>query len=259
IAQAFVSAIEEASPLNAVALHDAHPELIPSGPDGAAALTMLAERLMALDLPDRAVALLNQVMARAAPGPARAAAGARLAMLHLRGRDAPLALAALAESAAADLAPALQRERALLEARARAAQGQGEASAFAALGAYGDEALAEFLAERRDFAGAAAALGRHLDRAMQNLSAPLPPSLVRGLVRQAALLALADDRQGLAGLRAARSPILAGSPGEAAFNLLTSDPVRGLADLPRLQRELELFRVLPAKLDQLRTRSAMAR
>lgn len=165
----------------------------------------------------------------------------------------------LAESAAADLAPALQRERALLEARARAAQGQGEASAFAALGADGDEALAEFLAERRDFAGAAAALGRHLDRSAQGLAAPLPPSLVRGLVRQAALLALADDRQGLAGLRAARSPILAGSPGEAAFNLLTSDPVRGLADLPRLQRELELFRVLPAKLDQLRTRSAMAR
>ena len=259
IAQAFVSAIEEASPLNAVALHDAHPELIPSGPEGTAALTMLAERLMALDLPNRAVALLNQVMARAAPGPARAAAGARLAMLHLRGRDAPRALAALAESATADLAPALQRERALLEARARAAQGQGEASAFAALGADGDEALAEFLAERRDFAGAAAALGRHLDRSAQGLAAPLPPSLVRGLVRQAALLALADDRQGLAGLRAARSPILAGSPGEAAFNLLTSDPVRGLADLPRLQRELELFRVLPAKLDQLRTRSAMAR
>jgi len=259
IARAFIGTMEDATPLNAVALHDAHPELIPSGADGTAALTMLAERLVALDLPDRAVALLNQVMARAAPGPARAAAGARLAMLHLRGRDAPRALAALAESAAADLAPALQRERALLEARARAAQGQGEASAFAALGADGDEALAEFLAERRDFAGAAAALGRHLDRAAQGQSAPLPPGLVRGLVRQAALLALAEDARGLASLRAARSPMLAGSPGEAAFNLLTSDPVRGLADLPRLQRELELFRVLPAKLDQLRMRSAMAR
>jgi hypothetical protein len=87
----------------------------------------------------------------------------------------------------------------------------------------------------------------------------LQPGLVRALVRQAALLALAEDAPGLAGLRVARGPILAGSPGEAAFNLLTSDPVRGLADLPRLQRELELFRVLPARLDQLRMRSAMAR
>ena len=165
----------------------------------------------------------------------------------------------MAESAAAELSPALWRERALLEARARAAQGQGEVSAFGALGADGDEALAEFLAERRDFAGAAAALGRHLDRAVQGLSAPLQPSLVRGLVRQAALLALAEDAPGLSRLRAARGPILAGSPGEAAFNLLTSDPVRGLADLPRLQHELELFRVLPARLDQLRIRSAMAR
>jgi len=173
--------------------------------------------------------------------------------------DISTAFTPLAESAAAELSPALWRERALLEARARAAQGQGEVSAFGALGADGDEALAEFLAERRDFAGAAAALGRHLDRAVQGLSAPLQPSLVRGLVRQAALLALAEDAPGLSRLRAARGPILAGSPGEAAFNLLTSDPVRGLADLPRLQHELELFRVLPARLDQLRIRSAMAR
>ena len=265
IIRAFIGAMEQATPLNAVAMYDAHRELIPSGGDGTAALTMLAERLVALELPERAVALLNQVMARTTPGEARAAAGARLAMLHLRGRDAPRALAALAASHAAELAPALQRERALLEARARAAQGQGqgegqgEASAFAALGPDGDEALAEFLAERRNFAGAAAALGRHLDRAVQGQSAPLQPGLVRALVRQAALLALAEDAPGLAGLRVARGPILAGSPGEAAFNLLTSDPVRGLADLPRLQRELELFRVLPARLDQLRMRSAMAR
>jgi len=265
IIRAFIGAMEQATPLNAVAMYDAHRELIPSGGDGTAALTMLAERLVALELPERAVALLNQVMARTTPGEARAAAGARLAMLHLRGRDAPRALAALAASHAAELAPALQRERALLEARARAAQGQGqgegqgEASAFAALGPDGDEALAEFLAERRNFAGAAAALGRHLDRAVQGKSAPLQPGLVRALVRQAALLALAEDAPGLAGLRVARGPILAGSPGEAAFNLLTSDPVRGLADLPRLQRELELFRVLPARLDQLRMRSAMAR
>ncbi|WP_368419800.1 hypothetical protein [Rhodovarius sp.] len=261
IIRAFIGAMEQATPLNAVAMYDAHRELIPSGGDGTAALTMLAERLVALELPERAVALLNQVMARTSPGEARAAAGARLAMLHLRGRDAPRALAALAASHAAELAPALQRERALLEARARAAQGpgQGEASAFAALGPDGDEALAEFLAERRNFAGAAAALGRHLDRAVQGQSAPLQPGLVRALVRQAALLALAEDAPGLAGLRVARGPILAGSPGEAAFNLLTSDPVRGLADLPRLQRELELFRVLPARLDQLRMRSAMAR
>ena len=267
IIRAFIGAMEQATPLNAVAMYDAYRELIPSGGDGTAALTMLAERLVALELPERAVALLNQVMARTTPGEARAAAGARLAMLHLRGRDAPRALAVLAASHAAELAPALQRERALLEARARAAQGQGqgqgegqgEASAFAALGADGDEALAEFLAERRNFAGAAAALGRHLDRAVQGQSAPLQPGLVRALVRQAALLALAEDAPGLAGLRAARGPILAGSPGEAAFNLLTSDPVRGLADLPRLQRELELFRVLPARLDQLRMRSAMAR
>ncbi len=259
IAQAFATALERETPLNAVALHDAHPELMSSGPEGAAALAALAERLVALDLSDRAAALLTQAMARATPGPARAAAGARLAALHLGERDVPRALAALAESVAPNLPPALQRERSMLSARALAQQGQGDASAFAALGADGDEAMAEFLADRRDFSGAAQALGRHLDRALQGQAAPLPPALVRGLVRQAALLALAGDTSALASLRALRGAILTGGPGEGAFNLLTTDPVRGLADLPRLQNELELFRVLPARLDQLRTASAMAR
>jgi hypothetical protein len=261
ISAAFMAALEHETPLNAVALHDAHPELMPSGAAGAAALSLLAERLTALDLSDRAVALLRQAMERAPPGEARAAAGARLAALHLAERDVPHALAALADSAATGLPlpPMLQRERSLLAARARAQQGEGEASAFAALGPAGDEALAEFLADRRDFAGAAAALGRHLDRALGGQPAPVAPALVRGLVRQAALLALAGDAAGLARLRAARAPLLAGGPGEGPFELLTTDPVRGLADLPRLQNELELFRVLPARLDRLRTASAMAR
>ncbi len=259
IGGAFLAALARETPLNAVALHDAHPELMPGGADGAAALSLLAERLIALDLADRAVALLGQAMARAAPGEARASAGARLAALHLGERDALRALAALAESAAPELPPALQRERALLAARARSQQGQGEAGALAALGPDGDEALAEFLADRRDFAGAAAALGRHLDRALAGKAAPLAPALVRGLVRQAALFALAGDAAALSSLRATRGAMLTGGPGEGPFQLLTTDPVRGLTDLPRLQNELELFRVLPARLDRLRTASASAR
>lgn len=259
ITAAFLAALEVDTPLNAVALHDAHPQLLPNGPAGAEALAMLAERLMALDLSDRAVALLRQAMDRAPPGPARAAVGTRLAALHLGERDGARALAALADSAGPGLSEALAQQRAMLAARAQAQQGQGETSAFTALGAAGDEALAEFLAERRDFAGAAAALARHLDRALAGQAAPLEPALARGLVRQAALLALAGDMAGLAELRSTRGPLLAGGPGEAPFQLLTTDPVRGLADLPRLHGELELFRVLPARLDRLRSELRTAR
>ena len=259
ISAAFLAALQGETPLNAVALHDAHPQLMPDGPDGAEALAMLAERLLALDLSDRAVALLRQAMERAPPGAARAAAGTRLAALHLAERDGARTLAALADSAAPGLPAAMEQQRAILAARAQAQRGQGETSAFAALGEAGDEALAEFLADRREFAAAAAALGRHLERALTGQAAPIEPSLTRSLVRQAALLALAGDMPGLAQLRASRGPLLAGGPGEAPFQLLTTDPVRGLADLPRLQSELELFRVLPARLDRLRSELQMAR
>jgi hypothetical protein len=44
-----------------------------------------------------------------------------------------------------------------------------------------------------------------------------------------------------------------------AFRLLTADPLRGLADLPRLQRELQLFRTLPTRLEALRAGAPLTR
>lgn len=252
--RAFTEALSQETPLAAVALHDSQPELMPTGPAGVAALSALAERLAALDLPERATGLLRDALGRTPPGEARAALGARLAALQLAERDPAAAAATLAASASPALPEPLRAERAMLAARAA-----GQREGFVALGPAGDEALAEFLAERRDFAGAAAALGRHLDHALRNQAAPLPAALQRTLIRHAALLAMAGDDRGLERARAARGPLLAGTPAEIPFQLLTTDPVRGLADLPRLSRELELFRTLPARLDTLRTASATAR
>lgn len=254
IRRTFAEAMAQEAPLGAVALHDAHPELMPQGAEGVAALALLAERLAALDLPGRATMLLGDAMGRAPPGEVRAALGARLAALQLSEREAAAAAATLSASAAPDLPEGLRQERAILAARAADAR-----EGFAALGAAGDEALAEFLAERRDFSGAAAALGRHLDTALRGRAAPLEPVLLRAVVRHAALLALAGDSAALGRIRAARAALLTGTPAETPFQLLATDPVRGLADLPRITAELELFRTLPLRLDRLRTASANAR
>ena len=53
--------------------------------------------------------------------------------------------------------------------------------------------------------------------------------------------------------------MLSGTPAEALFQLLATDPVRGLADLSRIPAELELFRTLPSRLDMLRTARADTR
>ncbi|MBS7791316.1 hypothetical protein KTR66_15035, partial [Roseococcus sp. SDR] len=253
IQSAFLHALEAESPLGAVALADAHPELLPAGEAGEGVLAMLTDRLVALDLADRASALLRRAMEHAPPGEHRAALGARLAALRLSERDAEGTLAALAASSAPRLPPALIEARSLLAARAEARRGNRAlaAEALQALGPAGDETLSEMMAEARDFSGAAAALGRHL--ATLPAQGPLPDSAQRLVLRQAAWLAMAGEQPALAQLRARHGAQLTPGPMATAFEALATDPVRGLADLPRLARELNLFRSLPQRLEPLRT------
>jgi len=254
IQQAFLHALESEPPLGAVALYDAHPELLPQGDSGETMLALLTERLTSLDLADRAAGLLRRAMERAPAGEQRAALGARLAAQRLSERDVEGALSALSASSAPRLPQPLVEARSVLAARAEARRGNRAlaAEALQALGPAGDETLAEILTEARDFAGAAAAFGRHLATETRGAGA-LGEAQQRSVLRQAALLAMAGDE---AGLSQHRSRFVARlTPGDiaTAFEALTTDPVRGLADLPRLARELNLFRGFPQRLEPLRT------
>ncbi len=254
IQAAFLHALETEAPLGAVALYDAHPELLPQGEAGEGMLTLLTERLLALDLPDRAAGLLRRAMERAPAGEGRAALGARLAALRLGERDAEGALSALSASSAPRLPAPLVQTRSLLAAQAEARRGNRDLAveALQALGPAGDEPLSELLADGRDFVGAAAALGRHLN-SLPAGGEPLSEAQQRLVLRQAALLAMAGDERGLAQHRGRFAAQLAAGPMAGAFDALTTDPVRGLADLPRLARELNLFRSFPQRLEPLRT------
>lgn len=255
IQQAFLQALEVEPPLGAVGLYDAHPELLPGGEAGEAMLALLADRLAALDLPDRAAGLLRRAMERLPAGEGRAALGARLAAQRLGERDAEGALEALSISSAPRLPPALVERRSLTAAQAEARRGNRELAieALKALGPAGDEALSDILAESRDFAGAAAALSRHLAASTPAAPGAMSEPLQRLALRNAALLAMAGDEPGLAALRARYAARMARPELAAAFEALTADPVRGLADLPRLARELNLFRQFPQSLEPLRT------
>jgi hypothetical protein len=232
--ETFLAALRSEPPLSAVALHDSQPDLLPANAAGEEALAMLAERLGSLDLADRAAALLRRAMERMPAGESRAALGARLAALRLAERDAEGALAALASSAAAGVPPGLVLERSLLAARAEARRGRRElaSEALAVLGPAGDETLAEILADARDFVGAAAALARHL-ASVTPPRGPLPESIQRIALRVATLLAMGGDERGIAALRRSHGPRVDHPSYAGAFEALTVDPVRGLADLPR--------------------------
>lgn len=251
----FLEALAREAPLAAVALHDAHPDLLPPDARGEAALITLAERLLALDLPGRAAVLLRGAMDRAAAGsPQRAELGLRLAEVHLSEGEAAAALAALSASSADALPAPLARMRAIAAARAESRLGNGAAAiaGLRALGTEGTEPLAELLAAARDWAGAARAQATHLEATLPPLPAPLRDEDRRGVLRLAALMALSGEAEGLRHLAATQGTRMAEGPLADAFAALTADPLQGVADLPRLQRELRLFRELPGRLEALR-------
>jgi hypothetical protein len=260
IGAAFLAALEQEAPLSAVALFDAYPELLPAGASGEAAMLVLAERLVALDLGERAAVLIGQAAARTA-GAARAALGLRQALLRLADGDAAGTLAALEASAAMPLPEALSTERGILAARAQARLGQHEAAvaALQALGAAGAEPLSHMLLEQQDWSGAARAFAAHLCALLPAAPAPLDEQQRRLVLRQAAMLVLAGDEPALTALRKDYAPRIEDGPLIEAFTMLTADQLRGLADLPRLQRELQLFRDMPPRLEALRAGGSVTR
>jgi hypothetical protein len=107
------------SPLSAVALYDEFRELTPAGADGDRMLSLLADRLVTVDLLGRAGELLDGLVAKRLSGLEKVHAGTRLAAIRMLDQKPELALKALKDSEIDQvLPPDLAAERRRLEARA---------------------------------------------------------------------------------------------------------------------------------------------
>ncbi|SMF68050.1 hypothetical protein SAMN06265365_12419 [Tistlia consotensis] len=114
------------APLTALSIYDEFKELTPPGPKGDAIIAALADRLVDIDLLDRAAELLDEQVAHRLTGLERCRVGARLALVQLLDRQPAKAIAAL-DASAMTAPPAelhLQRER--LRAKALIDLDQGE-------------------------------------------------------------------------------------------------------------------------------------
>jgi len=249
---AFASALQSAPPLNAAAFFDAHPEFLPEDEAGIRSVLVLADRLAALDLVDRASAVLRDALARLTDPAARRPVSTKLAAIRLAEGDAPGALAAL--EAATD-GNGQEVERAILRGRALARAGNRRVAegVLSELGDDGAEALAEIRAAAQDWLGAASAMMQHIDAKVPPAPAPLGPVMRRNLARAAAYAAMANDTALLAQLRDTYGARMQGGPLAEAFTLLTGESLRGIQDLPRLQREISQLRLLPERLGGLNT------
>jgi len=107
-------------PVTALALYYEFQELTPLGKDGDGMIQHLADRLVDVDLLERAAELLTHQVTYRLKGNEKARVGTRLAVIHLLDGKPEKALTALAESEGATLPATLQDERRYLQARALA-------------------------------------------------------------------------------------------------------------------------------------------
>ena len=246
-------AADALAPMELVSLVDENADLLPDGPEGEALQARLADRLLALDLPQRAGPLLEKLMNAAPTGVGRAGFGARLAAMRLREGDAAGALSALTASDVADLPKDLAERRTLLLADAQA-HGGDTAHALAELEALdtaaADEARATILEHANNWPGAQKALADYASKTVP-AEGTLDDRQQRTLLRLATAAARAGDQAELATLREHETARMATGPLADMFRLLTADQVRGVADLKRSGQEAALARALPAELKAL--------
>jgi hypothetical protein len=229
------------APFEFVALAEENADLLPEGEAGEQVAGLLADRLLALDLPARAGPLLARLAERAPSAPARAQFGLRLAALRLGESDGAGALAALAASDATGLPPPLAERRAVLAARAEAQGGHLDAALARLAPLDGTEAAAaraDLLEAAKDWPRASAALAALAARTVPAAGA-LDAAQRRTLLRLAAAAAQAGDDTTLALLRRRDLPRIGTGPDADLFGVLTEAPVRELPDLPRARAETQ--------------------
>jgi len=223
---------------------------LPAGPALDAAALRVANRLAELDLHAQGAALLQRAAERSE---APAALRLRQAELLVAGGQGRTALDILQATAPSGAARPARRE--LVEARALVLAGDvGRAEeVLRRLGAAGAAPLAELLASRQDWAGAAQALAQHAGGVLPAAPAPLDEPQRQLLLRLAAFSALAGDEPRVAELRASYGPRMArGSMAEAFATLVAEAPRQGVPDLDRLRREVAMGDKLSEQLRSLR-------
>jgi tetratricopeptide (TPR) repeat protein len=221
------------TPVAAIALYDEFRELIPTGTQGDDIAQGLVDRLVAVDLLDRAGDVLEKLVKERLTGEAKAKAGVKLAMIRLLDRKPEPAIAALRVSEANGLPTELARDRNRVEAQALGDLGR-TAEAISRLTTdetrEADMLRAELTWRAQDWNGAAAALTRLVIPA----AGDLVDEQARQAIRLAVALSLSRDKDGLKRFDGAFGPAMRKGPYKDIYQVVASDagtPVGDVRDI----------------------------
>ena len=212
-------------PLQALALFEEFKELTPSGPEGDEVILRLADRLIDVDLLDRAAGVLESQIAYRLHGPAKARAAARLALVRLLNQEPAKALEALDTGVPPDLPAELIAERRRLRARALLELDRSD-EALAALGT--DDRIeslrlrARILQHQENWPAAVLVLERLVPLAPP-AERPLREAEMEAVISLAAALTMAGEREKIRALERNYAQAMSRGPYRDAFAVLIGD------------------------------------
>lgn len=189
-------------PLRALAFYEDFKELTPAGAAGDAVIRKLADRLVSVDLLDRAAALLETQVKTRLSGAEQARVAAQLALVRLLDHKPQDAIAALDIPVVAELPPELLHQRAELKARAEAELGQNDE----ALGTLTDDDSGDADRLRADIYWRThnwSAVAGLLQKSLKDpgTDGSVEPDTAGAIINVATAMVLGNDRDGLEQLR----------------------------------------------------------
>jgi hypothetical protein len=226
---------DKLAPVTAIGLYDEFQELTPSGTQGDEMIRRLADRLAGVDLLERAGELLRHQVEFRLSGIEKVRVGTRLAFLNLSDRKPSLALEALEASEAPEIPVDLSARRRYIRVQALTDLGRSAEALALIINDQSEEAnrlRADINWKLKRWAEAAAALEATIQKPIGNR--PLEPAMARRLLDTATAMTLAKDERGLTRLRRNFGPLMEKTQWREGFELLTSEPERGIIDYRRL-------------------------
>src|SRR6185437_8181996 len=219
------AAAKTMSPIKALALYDEFKDFAPVGERGDAITHGLVDRLVAVDLLDRAAAVLEDEVTHRLSGPDKARGATQLVLLRLLDHNPEGALKALAIDVSKDLTPDLLRRRQQLRARALLElDRRDEALAIIVddTSRDADRLRADIFWRGRNWRDAAKALS-HLAPSV-GADSKLDKEGSQLVLDWASALTLAGDRPGVAELRQTYGKAMGATVYGDAFRVVAGDP-----------------------------------
>jgi tetratricopeptide (TPR) repeat protein len=244
------------APLTSLALYEQFKELTPSGPQGDAIIRKLADRLVAIDLLERAGNLLDDQVRTRLTGLDQARVGAQLALVRLMDHRPADAIAVLDLPVASGLPDELTRQRIELRARADAELDKPDD----ALQALADDASADADALRAEIYLKTENWPKLADTLLQSVrnsdaTAPLSDADAATVVRIATAMTLAHDTAGLTALKKRFGDRMERTPQRDAFRVVAGDPgSQGDSAQPQLADRVAQISDLQSFMSQYRQR-----